>query len=349
MTKKQIKEKLKNQKGLAPADVLIALLMILTSIGIIGMVYLNMNVITRMTNAKAGATRIATNIIENVKGSYYDRVQDFNSSQEGAEQSIFDTKIPKGYKVDIKTEEFEADTNNLAKKVTINVMYNPNNDNEVISYSTIIEREIVRECNSPNFSEEYAEELVGEGKKYQMYPNVVAGKKIICPIKYNGEDYVVVTGNDLNGVWYSYSDRQWARALVFDNSTELNTYIDTSTGTVKDAGILKDENKSFVWVPRFKIYTATNKLYFMYKNTNQVISQYDANNMVYNYINASDSNLNDLEKFNEFADFNESASQGPLAGKWFNYYNIKNIDNSEVQDSSINKLYHSDYGSLFEI
>ena len=137
-------------------------------------------------------------------------------------------------------------------------MYNPNDDNNSIEYSTLLEREVVRECNSPNFSDEYAEELVGEGNEYQMYPSTVSGKKIVCPIKYNGENYVVVTGNDLNGVWYSYSDRQWARALVFDNSTELNQYIDTVTGTVKDHGILIDENKSFVWVPRLKIYTDTN-------------------------------------------------------------------------------------------
>ena len=147
MTKKQIQKNLKNQKGLAPADVLISLLMILTSIGIIGMVYLNMNVVTRMTNAKAGATRIATNILQNIKGSYYDRVVDFDSSQDGAEQSIYNTKIPKGYKVDIKTEEFEADTNNLVKKVTVKVMYNPNDDNNSIEYSTLLEKEVVREYN----------------------------------------------------------------------------------------------------------------------------------------------------------------------------------------------------------
>lgn len=343
MTKKQFQDKLKSQKGITAADALIALLIILASISIIGMIYLNINTITAITNAKTGATRIATNIIENVKGAHYDRIDNFDSRQPGAEQTIFNTKIPKGYSVIITTENFEQDNNNVAKKVNVKVIYNKNNDNDAVELSTIIEREKVRECNSPKFTEEYVNDMVGDGNEYQLYQSLLdieGNKKIICPIKFNGENYVIVTGNNINDMWYSYSDKQWARVLVFDDSDDLQKYIDTTSNMVTNLEILKDTDKSFIWVPRFKIdkTVSPNQVYFIYKNTNYAILQ-STGNKVYNYINVSDEQLN-----NRLEGITEQEGVSPKVGLWVSYNTMV-----EQTDSVLNEFFNSKYGPLFEI
>ena len=344
MTKKQIKEKLKSQKGITGADVLIALLLILTLIGIIGMIYLNLKTLARMTYAKSGATRIATNIIENAKGEFFDKVQNYDSSSAGAQPKVLNTKIPKGYVVIISTENIEDDENHIVKKVNVTVKYNKNNDNNVVELSTVIEREKVRECNSPNFSGEYVEKLVGPNSQYQIFDNINnidEDKKIICPIKYNGENYVIIQGYDINRMWYSYSDKQWARALVFDNLSELEDYIDTSNNTVQNLEILKDDDKSFVWIPRYKIdeNVSPNKVYFMYKDKNYPILK-QTGNSEYNYINLSNEDFN----FSLKIVFTETTNEEMVLGEWVKYYYIKNLSSNE----RVKKLYDSEYGPLFE-
>ena len=60
MRKKQLVYQLNNQKGVTGADVVIALLIILTAVGVISMLYVNLVIGSRETDRKAGATRIAT-------------------------------------------------------------------------------------------------------------------------------------------------------------------------------------------------------------------------------------------------------------------------------------------------
>lgn len=337
-----VKIKLKSQKGITGADVIIALLLILTSISIIGMIYLNIKTVTRMTNAKTGATRIATNIIENAKGEFFEKVQNFDSSSAGAQQSVLNTKIPKGYVVIISTENIEDDENHIVKKVNVTVKYNNNNSVEL---STVIEREKVRECNSPNFSDEYVEEMIGQNNTYQIFENIDSienNKKIICPIKYNGENYVIVRKNDLNNMWYSYSDKQWARALVFDDLDELEDYIDISNNTVNGTDILEDDDKSFIWIPRYKIdeSVSPNKPYFMYKDKNYAIFKQNGNNE-YNYVNV----LNETFNSSLTVVFTEVANEETVLGEWVKYFYIKNLNSNE----RVKKLYNSQYGPLFEI
>ena len=196
--------KLKSQKGLTGADVIISLLIILMAISTIGMIFLNIKSTTRFTDAKTGATRIATNIIENINGTYYDAVQNFDSTVEGTEQQIFNTKIPNGYIVQLTIEKPKDELDNeveedIAKKVTVRVKRKNSSDNEVVEISKVIEKEIVRECNSPNFTEEYIKQIVGEGVDYQFYnPEITQySAKIICPIKLNIENYSIVYGDEL--------------------------------------------------------------------------------------------------------------------------------------------------------
>lgn len=348
MTEKKFKERIKSQKGISAADTLIALLIILASISIMGMIYLNISTLTRITNAKSGATRIATNIIENIKGSYYLEVEEnVNEIIEGNGQTVYNTKIPKGYSVKITAEPDQYDNNNLAKKIIVEVNHNGNNNYEKVSLSTVIEREIIRECNSPNFSEDYVEELVGEGNDYQFYNglnSIVPEAKIICPVIFNGENYVLLTNTDLSDLWYSYSAKQWARVLVFDDRTDLQEHIDTNSNMVKDLEILKDDNKSFLWIPRFKIdkTVSPNKLYFMYKDTDYVIKSSEGDG-IYNYIDVSDEEL--YSHFDENSIyFAENEGVSPGVGKWVKYYYINNLS----IDTAVQALYESEYGPLFE-
>ena len=74
MKKEKLKNKLKNQKGITAADAVIAMLIILTTVGVISMVYVNLTMNTAEIERKAGATRIATNIIENMGQVYYSEI-----------------------------------------------------------------------------------------------------------------------------------------------------------------------------------------------------------------------------------------------------------------------------------
>ena len=119
MNKKEMINQLNNQKGISASDVLIALLIILTSLGVIAMVYANLTITSRGVDRKTGATRIATNLLENMQTTFYDKIETtlenlvkeglvtkqnetytITGSQEPT--SVFSTKIPNGYTVKIK-------------------------------------------------------------------------------------------------------------------------------------------------------------------------------------------------------------------------------------------------------
>ena len=346
--------KLKSQKGLTGADVLISLLIILTSISTIGMIFLNVKSISRLTDAKTGATRIATNILENINASYYDEIQNFDSTAEGAQQSIFNTKIPSRYAVQVIVEKPQDKLGNdvdedIVKKVTLNVKHKNSPNSDAVIIHKVIERENVRECNSPNFSGKYITQIVGENTDYQFYnPEAITyDSKIICPIRLNTEDYSIVYGDDLADLWYSYSERQWARVIVFDNYNELKKYVDIENHTISNAEILNSSEKAFVWIPRFKIKEDENKLYFMYKDTDYAIKK-STDGINNNIIDLTEKALGD----NWSIFFTETAEKNPPLGEWFPYDDIIKLKEDGVaeQNPIITALFNSTkYGPLFDI
>jgi len=62
---------LKNEKGATGADIVVALSIIVLTVSVISMVYINLTNGSKNVNRTAGATRIATNILENIDKMSY--------------------------------------------------------------------------------------------------------------------------------------------------------------------------------------------------------------------------------------------------------------------------------------
>lgn len=361
MGKKQIMNQLNSQKGITAADAIIGLLIILTSLGVIAMIYSNLVIGSREIDRTTGATRIATNLLEHMEMVYYDQIEfelksladtgkisvnnniySISGSQEGT--TVFLTTIPAGYTVNITLQNLEKDSYDLIKEVMVEVKYNVGEQAENVKLSKVFERETIRECNSPKLDEEYLSQLGITNENaiysYENPEHVGEGTNIICPIKYNGENYEIITDpNAFNTMWYSYSNKQWARVLVLT----ANEYAECINDAAQISEKLKNSEKSYLWIPRFGVENGGNLLgntYFKYKNTDfAILNSYDLEefNLLYRYL--------DLKKSIQWSNsyglaFQEENQE--LVGIWSQYAALKNI-NSEAY-----KLNHSQYGPLLE-
>lgn len=342
MNKKQLVKKLNSQKGITGADVAIALLIILTAIGVIAMIYVNLVIGSREVNRKGGATRIATNIIENLSQIYYDEIakqlQDLVQEKQ-AEQTdnrfvisgkrgikAFKTSIPKGYTVEIALED--AGEYDVVKKATITVKYKVDGQEQTIDFSKVLTREVVRECNSPKFEPIYISQMTTEDwELYTQNSKDAYDIKIICPIQYDTalEAYQVVT--DTDSLWYSYANKQWARALVLNPEEVEHITPEMVTG----------EN-SYVWIPRFGVEEGGElfgNTYFKYKTTDYAIlnsQNATQTNLFYNYID-------NHKHWSDKIDFEEG-----LAGKWCQYAELSDSQKQTLAYS----LNQSQYGPMLE-
>ena len=361
MNKKEMINQLSNQKGISASDVLIALLIILTSLGVIAMVYANLTITSRGVDRKTGATRIATNLLENMQTTFYDKIETtlenlvkeglvtkqnetytITGSQEPT--SVFSTKIPNGYTVKIALQNPENALGDFVKKVTVEVSYKVNEQLQTATLSKVIEKEEVKECNVPDFSEQYIQQLgVTKDNFYMSYDsNVGASFKetIICPIKYTGQNYKIITDKtEMEKPWYSYSNKQWARVLLLDTS-ELNQCLQDSS---KISEKLKLANKSYVWIPRFGVQDGGNLFgdtYFRYRDTNfAILNSYGNNNqnLLHNYLDLENSILWSIANGTSF-----DRPDNKQLGNWLSYLDIT-ITNTDAE-----KLNHSQYGPLME-
>lgn len=261
---------LKNEKGATGADIVVALSIIVLTVSVISMVYINLTNGSKNVNRTAGATRIATNILENIdKMSYeqYNKALDAfatNDSKgwtvtgdanaktiilEGKKtgtEKIFDTKIPKGYKVELTSQSINAGDSlpkyDLIKKINVKVTFTVSKTEQNVSLYTSKEREQLAEVNKPDIDS----------------LEITAGKSYV-PIKYSTtqQAYVVTNENDTN--WYNYSNKVWAMVYV-DSLSNINS--------IKDAGKLSTAQANstgniYYWIPRFStdgqaLYNASN-------------------------------------------------------------------------------------------
>lgn len=352
MNKKQFVNKLNSQKGITGADVILSLLMVLTAVGVISMIYFNLVIGSREVNRKTGATRIATNILENMSQVYYDEItahlttlsnegivskhENTYTVMQNTDAKVFRTTIPNGYRVAISLENSYGDQTNgydLVKKVNVTVNYTVSGQNKEVVMNKVFERETIRECNSPNFSEEYMRQMVPAGENYEIYSansKSATGVKIICPVQYQqaSNSYKIVT--NLDALWYSYSNKQWARVLVLNPEDVEKPITDE----------LMKGDRSYIWIPRYGIEKGKNAwggTYFKYKATNDAIlnSYYKEpkTNFIYHYLGK---NFN----WSETGGFTEDG----ILGRWCQYAEITDSTKKTVAYT----LNQSQYGPMIE-
>lgn len=351
MVKEQLKNKLNSQKGISSGDIIIAMLILVTTLGVIMMIYQNLVIGGKEVDRKAGATRIAVNLMENIDMLFYEQIDDelkaltdsgYATTNDNINYVIsntkaFNTTIPKGYTLKLKLEDIGS--YELVRKLTIKVEYNQNNQKEDVTLNKVIEKEVVRECNSPRFSEEYIRQMIPTGS-YILYSKISsvnpAEEKVICPIRYNGnlKKYSVV--EDESEIWYSYSNKNWARVIIIDSNL-LSTYVNTSNNTIQDESILKSAN-SYVWIPRFGVENGKDLwgyTRFKYKTTNlAILNDYTGDALKGNYV--------DIDNTITWANRGISFDNSELPGLWTNYSQISQISTDAYY------LNESQYGPMVE-
>lgn len=321
---------LKNEKGATGADIVVALSIIVLTVSVISMVYINLTNGSKNVNRTAGATRIATNILENIdKMSYTQYNETLNAfatndskgwtvtgdanaktiileGKKTGTEKIFDTKIPKGYKVELTSQSINAGDSlpkyDLIKKINVKVTFTVSKTEQNVSLYTSKEREQLAEVNKPDI-----DSLNVTGKSY-------------VPIKYSTTQkaYVVTDEKDIN--WYDYSNKVWAMVYV-DSLSNINI--------IKNAGKLSTAQANstgniYYWIPRFStdgqaLYNASN-----YPITNIQITATNDNTKKMSLFSVGTATLS--------ADTNEFNSNGKK-GLW----KAKNLLNSDGTMQAFNK------------
>lgn len=263
MKKQNFCKKIKSEKGLTGIDVITSATIIVITIVVISMIYLNTTIESRNITRTAGATRIATNILENIeKLSYDDFLNEFNLEIDEMElqtdenyfgyylnkpsnTQVFSTKIPNGYKLYMKcTTNYGTHTDvseqfDLVRTIEMIIEFNVGDRTEKIDFQTVKTREIIGEANPPE-----TDDLLASG--------ILQSEMYYYPVKYldNLEVYVKVSENDSS--WYDYSNKKWATVIVSkqveDEIFDINGKFIGTINTEKDDAKYTER---FVWIPRF--------------------------------------------------------------------------------------------------
>lgn len=264
-------KKLKSQKGATGIDVVMASAMIMITIAVVSILYVNTSLQTRNIKRTAGATRLATNIAENIQAlSYEEFISAYNGiattekykevdyrkvESVNSDRTIFSTKLPKGYAFYIKAEPVYGshldpkEQFDLVRDIDIIVTYKIGDSVDDISLSLTKQRELVEECNKPVLS----------------YLSGTANKTIY-PVKYveTTGSYMKTNEDDMD--WYDYTNKKWA--VVFVSDKKENEVFDANG---KYTGV---ELRKYVWIPAYFVEGSGNDFYaFRYNFSNKMIEK----------------------------------------------------------------------------
>lgn len=280
-----MKNILKQDKGVAGTDALIAILIISLFTGLIATIlyniYLANTSLKRMTTAntylidileytdKLYYDELDTNTKLIQKYSYLSNVQDVGIPEDEDLDRMWKLQgtIDNGYNVEITQDMYkpEETTLDLVRKITVNISYKVGNKNQNIEVYKTKSREKLRTPNKPDLS------------LMQVQEN-----ETLYAVKQVNENYVVCTQNDIN--WYNYSienptDSISAKAIASQDSLNVGDIIS------------EDEYDIFQWVPRY-VEDENQDIVFLYSNTNKYVQ---TNSEGYNVL--EDSNLDATQMF----------------------------------------------------
>lgn len=299
---------LKEQKGFATSDALIAVLIIALFAGLIATISYNIYLSNSSIKRMSKATSYIVDVFEYVDKSYYDEVTEENiityfnekyyyqedkvTKRENAEVKAglkeeteeLDTPFkdtPFKVEIDIvKYNETEGNTDklDLVKEVTITVRYKLGNKEQKIPMTHTKSRENLDTPNAPEIS------LIEED-----------GQKVY-PIKKVNSAWKVCDKSDNS--WYDYTSGKWA--LVIKTNQELSI----------GQEINSDSQEIYAWIPRYA-YT-NDKIVFLLSNSDKYIENTDQENedIKYNSLKSIEENYTIP---NDFYDNGK-----PVIGVWTN-------------------------------
>lgn len=328
---------MKNNKFLI-IEVILSFFIIIIISSLITIVCLKIKSETKTINNSSKSSIIITNILENMNSRQYSQIEEYidNLSVIGIskkfeednqvitidgnvfQDKFFGTEIPKGYILELKIHDLNEEFD-IQKSVNI-VVTNKEEKNQI---STIIQREIIDNCNKPEITEQYFEDLEISLDEYE-----------IIPIKYSykTDSYEVTTKGDVD--WYNYYAKEWAKVLIFPiYGEDLKNHFINPDGKIEKQVMyngykLNLENYIYTWIPNFSM--KDNISYFRYGNGKNSIKQellYKDGQYLY---------LNTISDVIE--DISEKCSFNGVSGVW------RKVDNQE--DVYINSFNATKFGPM---
>ncbi len=308
---------LKNQKGLAAQDALIAVLIIALFAGLIATISYNIYLSSSSTKRMSKATGYIIDMFEYIDKTYYDDItkdslsdyfnkkyyyeEDGNTPKTDAEVKLIETNestnTPFTAKIDIvKYNQTEGNTDklDLVQEVTMTVTYKLGNKEQKIEMKKTKQREDLVTPNKPDIKKIELQE------GYYLYP--IKKIKNIWKICSEKDDS-----------WYDYESGNWALVLKTNKEYSIDEEIDRDN-------LLKNE-EIYTWIPRYAYDSSNNKIVFLFSNSNNYIQTVDG----YNDIAPIDDN-----SYTVSGDFSNGQEQ--LIGVWAN--------NSSLQSyQTLNNIY----------
>lgn len=263
-----INVKLKQQKGFATSDALIAILIIALFAGLVASIsyniYLANSSIKRMSNANS----YIVDVFEYIDKNYYDDItienlinyfnnkyyyaedgttvktdaqaKAINSGEENADTPYtVELNITNYNETEGNTDKFD-----LVKEIVIKVSYKLGGKNQTIEMKRVKQRESLETPNRPDLN------LI----------ELSQGEKVYC-IKNVNSSWQVCDETDSN--WYNYQNGNWA--------VILKTTEDLITGDSVDVNNLEQDESTLVWIPRYAYDDTNNKVLFLFSNSNSYV------------------------------------------------------------------------------
>lgn len=260
--------KLKEQKGFAASDALIAVLIIALFSGLIAAISYNIYLSNASLKRMSKANSYIVDMFEYIDKTYYDDVTQENlasyfnnkyyyeqdgttpkSNSEVKLKTSAEENVNTPFKAEVtivKYNEIEGNTYkfDLVKEITMKVSYKLGNKDQVIEMKKVKQREILETPNRPDLS----------------MINLQEGEKLY-PIKNINNEWKVCDQRD--NTWYNYENGNWA--IVFKTTKDLEI------GEQIDVNNLAENEAIYAWIPRYAYDSTNNKITFLYSNSNKFV------------------------------------------------------------------------------
>lgn len=268
------KKSLKEQKGFAASDALIAVLIIALFSGLIATISYNIYLANSSIKRMSKANGYIVDMFEYIDKTYYYDVTKENLTQYFNNKYYYekDSTNPKSdaeVKIQESTEsvntpfkvtlelvnynetEGNEDKFDLVKEITMTVEYKVGNKNQIIKMKTIKSRETLETPNRPDLD---ILELI-EGEKIYPIKNTDSGWRI-CDQKDNS--------------WYNYESGNWAIILKTTRDLSIDDQIDVNN--------LSENESTYAWIPRYAYDSTNNKIVFLFSNSNKFVQNIEEHN-----------------------------------------------------------------------
>lgn len=336
----------RSQKGATGTDIIIAISIIVLSVAVVSMIYVNTTLQSRNVTRTAGATRIATNILENIeKLSYTDFIAEYNATKwtdvddltdtyygykKITDNTAFGTKIPKGYTVYLYGEpsygSYTASTDgdkqfDLVRNVRLVVAFSVGDVDRTVDFRTSKTREIANDVNPPDTTVLAMQGQVNATSKYY-------------PVKYSVDASAYVRTTEDDEEWYNYSNKKWAMVIVSSSAEtdlfDVNGKFKATTGYTR-----------WVWVPKYFVNnagTAITEFAYLASSTQAIKAKQElkaSDNTTILYYNTVANKASTSKETNNFV----ISGNQQVTGMWVSAQNIDAIKNNSMSNLLNNSVF----------